>query len=135
MTQSNPLLYGLIGLLAGAAAGAGAYAILAPSKTVTEQTTVTQGEQKGMTPEELAELCKHSDLFKNTQNELVGAQTKGEGLRSESEKKGLTIVPLRWYNKKRVLKIEIAVGRGKKKHDKRQAIKEREFKRDLRKGA
>lgn len=53
---------------------------------------------------------------------------------TESEKKGLTIVPLRWYNKNRVLKIEIAVGRGKKKHDKRESIKEREFKRDLRKG-
>lgn len=50
---------------------------------------------------------------------------------TESEKKGLTIVPLRWYNKNSLLKLEIAVARGKKKHDKRQAIKEREFKRDL----
>lgn len=49
---------------------------------------------------------------------------------TESEKKGLTIVPIRWYNKGRVLKIEIAVGRGKKKHDKRESIKERESKRD-----
>ncbi len=53
---------------------------------------------------------------------------------TESEKKGLTIVPLRWYNKNRVLKIEIAVGRGKKKHDKRESIKEREFKRNLTRG-
>lgn len=51
---------------------------------------------------------------------------------TESEKKGLTIVPVRWYNKSRMLKLEIAVGRGKKKHDKRQAIKERDFQRDLR---
>lgn len=51
---------------------------------------------------------------------------------TESEKKGLTIVPIRWYNKQRILKLEIAVARGKKKHDKRQTIKEREFKRDLR---
>lgn len=49
---------------------------------------------------------------------------------TESEKKGLTIVPIRWYNKQRMLKLEIAVARGKKKHDKRQAIKEREFKRE-----
>lgn len=49
---------------------------------------------------------------------------------TESEKKGLTVVPIRWYNKNRVLKIEIAIGRGKKKHDKRQSIKERESKRD-----
>lgn len=49
---------------------------------------------------------------------------------TESEKKGLTIVPLRWYNKNGLVKLELAVSRGKKKHDKRQAIKERESKRD-----
>ncbi len=49
---------------------------------------------------------------------------------TESEKKGLTIVPTRWYNKGRTVKLEIAVARGKKKHDKRQTIKERESKRD-----
>lgn len=50
---------------------------------------------------------------------------------TESEKKGLTIVPIRWYNKRRVLKLEIAVARGKKKHDKRDNIKERDTKREI----
>lgn len=50
---------------------------------------------------------------------------------TESEKKGLTVVPIRWYNKGRVLKIEIAVGRGKKKHDKRDSIKSRDTKREI----
>ncbi len=50
---------------------------------------------------------------------------------TESEKKGLTIVPTRWYNKGRVLKLEIAVARGKKKHDKRDSIKERDTKREI----
>lgn len=50
---------------------------------------------------------------------------------TESEKKGLTIVPIRWYNKNRVLKLEIAVARGKKKHDKRDSIKERDTKREI----
>lgn len=49
---------------------------------------------------------------------------------TESEKKGLTIIPIRWYNVKGLVKLEIAVGRGKKKHDKRESIKERESKRD-----
>lgn len=53
-------------------------------------------------------------------------------LYTESEKAGLTIVPTRWYNRGRVLKLEVAVARGKKKHDKRQSIKERESKRDAR---
>lgn len=45
--------------------------------------------------------------------------------------KGLTIVPLSVYNKGRFLKINIAIARGKKKHDKRQAIKKRDVERDL----
>lgn len=52
-------------------------------------------------------------------------------LHSASEKQGLTIVPIRWYNNGRTLKLEIAIARGKKKHDKREAIKERDVKRDL----
>ena len=51
---------------------------------------------------------------------------------TESEKKGLTIVPVRWYNREGRLKLEIAVARGKKKHDKRESIKERESSRALR---
>lgn len=50
---------------------------------------------------------------------------------TESEKKGLTIVPIRWYNKNRKLKLEIAVAKGKKKHDKRDTIKSRDTKRDI----
>jgi SsrA-binding protein len=45
-------------------------------------------------------------------------------------KKGLTIVPLSCYNKNRLLKLQIAIVRGKKKADKREAIKERESKRE-----
>ncbi len=46
-------------------------------------------------------------------------------------KKGLTIVPIAVYNKKRKLKIEIAVVRGKKTRDKREALKKREANRDI----
>lgn len=52
-------------------------------------------------------------------------------LYSESEQKGLTIVPIRLYNHGRNLKLEIAVARGKKKFDKRETIKERDVKRTL----
>jgi SsrA-binding protein len=46
--------------------------------------------------------------------------------------KGLTIVPLRVYNKGKKVKIEIAVVRGKKQFDKRAAIQKRETDRDMR---
>jgi SsrA-binding protein len=45
--------------------------------------------------------------------------------------KGLTCVPLKMYWKKGIAKIEIALARGKKKGDKRQAIKSREADRDI----
>ena len=44
---------------------------------------------------------------------------------------GLTIVPLSVYNKGRFLKVDIAIARGKKKFDKREAIKKRDTERDL----
>ncbi|PIT91015.1 SsrA-binding protein [Candidatus Kaiserbacteria bacterium CG10_big_fil_rev_8_21_14_0_10_49_17] len=46
-------------------------------------------------------------------------------------KKGLTIVPISVYSKGRNLKVSIAVARGKKKHDKREVLKERASKRDI----
>ncbi len=53
-------------------------------------------------------------------------------LENMGEKKGLTIVPLSVYNKGRMIKCDIAVARGKKKFDKREATKEREVMRDIR---
>lgn len=52
-------------------------------------------------------------------------------LEQKSEIEGLTIVPLKLYNKGRYIKLEIAVARGKKKHDKRESIKARDTKRDI----
>lgn len=45
--------------------------------------------------------------------------------------KGNTIVPLAIYTKKGFIKIKIAIARGKREYDKRQAIKERESKRAI----
>ena len=44
---------------------------------------------------------------------------------------GLTVVPIKWYNKKRTIKLEIALVRGKKKVDKRESIKARDVKRAI----
>ena len=52
-------------------------------------------------------------------------------LASLEAKKGLTIVPISVYNKGRKVKAEIAIVRGKKKHDKRQAIKKRDTDREI----
>lgn len=44
--------------------------------------------------------------------------------------KGLTVVPLKAYFKAGLVKVEIALGKGKKLHDKRQTMKERTLKRE-----
>lgn len=45
----------------------------------------------------------------------------------ETREKGLTLVPTRLYLKGGKIKIEIAVGKGKKFHDKREATKAKEM--------
>jgi SsrA-binding protein len=53
-------------------------------------------------------------------------------LKAKVEEKGLTLIPLRLYAKGPWIKLELALGRGKKTHDKREAIREKEMKRELR---
>ena len=53
-------------------------------------------------------------------------------LERKVEEKGLTLVPVRLFiNERGFAKLEIALARGKKIHDKRDSIKERDAKRDL----
>ncbi|MBI2437010.1 MAG: SsrA-binding protein SmpB [Candidatus Magasanikbacteria bacterium] len=52
-------------------------------------------------------------------------------LRGKLQEKGLTIVPLSIYTKGRTIKLEIGIGKGKKKYDKRRVIKDRESKREM----
>lgn len=52
-------------------------------------------------------------------------------LAGSEKQKGLTIIPISVYSKGRYLKTQIAVVRGKQKHDKRQMLKERSAKRHM----
>ena len=61
-------------------------------------------------------------LHKKQIKELIGA----------SAQKGLTIVPLKVYNKKGFIKILIGLGRHKKQQDKRETIKKRETQKEIR---
>ncbi len=47
-------------------------------------------------------------------------------LEDQDSKKGLTMVPLSLYSKGRLVKVELAVVKGKKNYDKRDSIKKRE---------
>ena len=50
-----------------------------------------------------------------------------EKLQTDTREKGLTLVPTKLYLKAGKIKVEIAVGKGKKFHDKREAIKAKEM--------
>ena len=53
-------------------------------------------------------------------------------LEQKTREKGLTLVPVSMYfNDKSLVKVELAVARGKKLHDKRQSIAERDVKREI----
>ena len=60
-------------------------------------------------------------LHRNQIDKLGGAKTQ----------KGLTIIPLSIYLKRNLVKIEIALARGKKKYDKRASIKEKDSNRTI----
>jgi SsrA-binding protein len=49
----------------------------------------------------------------------------------KASQRGFTLVPLRLYFKRGLAKVEIAVAKGKEQHDKRQALKEADAKRDI----
>lgn len=55
-------------------------------------------------------------------------------LRGKTLEQGLTILPIRVYIKGNLVKVELGLGRGKKKYDKRESIKKRDVERDMRRG-
>lgn len=53
-------------------------------------------------------------------------------LENKLKDKGYTIVPLKvFFNERNLVKVEIGLGRGKKLHDKRETIKERDTQREI----
>lgn len=60
-------------------------------------------------------------LHKKEINKLIG----------KSQEKGFTIVPLKIYLKKNLVKVEIALAKGKQAYDKRNAIKEKDLKKEI----
>ncbi len=62
---------------------------------------------------------------------LLLKQKELHELASKESQRGLTIVPIKLYNKGRNIKLEIAIVRGKKQHDKRETLKKRDTNRDI----
>jgi SsrA-binding protein len=53
-------------------------------------------------------------------------------IEAKLKEKGYTLIPLRiFFNEKRLAKVELGLGKGKKLHDKRETIKQRDVDREL----
>lgn len=63
-------------------------------------------------------------LGKRQTSELVGL----------GQSHGISLVPLRLYSKNNLVKLQIGIARGKKKYDKREAIKQKDVKRAKERG-
>jgi SsrA-binding protein len=79
--------------------------------------TYAQGNRNNHEPTRTRKLLLHRDQIA----ELVG----------RTQAKGQTLVPLRLYLRDGKAKLEIGVARGKKTHDKRRTIAERDMRREL----
>lgn len=53
---------------------------------------------------------------------------------SDAKHQGLSIMPIKILTKSRFIKIEVGIGKGKKKYDKREVIKKRDLSRAMQRG-
>ncbi len=67
---------------------------------------------------------------KRTRRLLVKSSEISE-LVGKTKEKGLTLVPLRMYNRRNKVKVEIGIGKSKKKSDKRETIRKREIEKEI----
>jgi SsrA-binding protein len=65
------------------------------------------------------------------ERKLLVSKLELKKLRRQIDEKGVTLVPLKLYFKNHLVKVELALARGKKKYDKRADIAERDMKRDM----
>ncbi|MEX0870015.1 MAG: SsrA-binding protein SmpB [Candidatus Spechtbacterales bacterium] len=72
-----------------------------------------------------------ADYKEDRERRLLLRKKELEELEEQSKIKGLTLVPIRLYNKHGLIKLELALAKGKKKYDKRDTIKKRDVEREI----
>ncbi len=83
------------------------------------------------------EFSTHEKFDPERPRKLLLHRREIDRIIGKSKERGLTIIPLKVYRKKHLIKMEIALAKGLKKYEKREKIKERilerEIKRELKK--
>ncbi|MBL8159694.1 SsrA-binding protein SmpB [Candidatus Saccharibacteria bacterium] len=72
----------------------------------------------------------HNERAVDTSPRKLLAHRKEIDKLTAARKEGMTIVPLKLLNQGRFIKLIIALGKGKKRYDKREALKKRDFARE-----
>lgn len=67
----------------------------------------------------------------NRDKKLLLTKKQIKKIEKSLQDKGITCIPLKIFTKSNRIKVKIGVAKGKKLHDKRNSIKERDIKRDL----
>lgn len=83
----------------------------------------------------LIQPYSHGNIFNHQTDRkriLLAHRQEIKKFNRKVNEKGLTIVPLEIYLKGNLVKMKIALARGKNVHDKKEAIKERDLNRDAR---
>jgi SsrA-binding protein len=70
-------------------------------------------------------------LKSNEKRKLIGLIKPSDEKKKGKSQSNLTVVPLKVYNKKSHIKVEIGVARGLKKYDKREVLKKKQAKKDM----
>ena len=66
------------------------------------------------------------------ERKLLLSKRELKKIETKLKEKGYTLIPLRlFFNEKNLAKIEIGLGKGKKLHDKRETIKQRDTEREI----
>jgi len=75
---------------------------------------------------------QNSKIEAQRTRKLLLSRPQIKRLIGKTREKGLTLIPLKIYFKKNFAKIEIALAKGKRKYDRREEIKKRDTKREMR---
>ena len=73
----------------------------------------------------------HVNLDPTRTRKLLMHKKEIKRLIGKTEEKGYSLIPLSVYLLRGIIKVELALAKGKRKYDKRHALKEREMKREL----
>jgi SsrA-binding protein len=71
------------------------------------------------------------DLDPTRTRKLLMQKREIKRLIGKTEEKGYSLIPLSVYFSRGIVKVELALAKGKKKYDKRHALKDKEMKREL----